>query len=66
MRMVAAVRKDVAVRKLNVVTFESPLAVELGPDFDTLPYMVVFSPEGKRTDIFGADRQKLDRTLASR
>ncbi len=63
LREIAAERKDVAVRKLNVVDFESPLAGELGPDFETLPYVVVFAPDGKRTDILGADLPKLDRTL---
>ncbi len=55
LRRIVAERKDVAVRKLNVVDFDSPLARELGPDFDGLPYVIVFSPRGKRTDIIGAD-----------
>jgi thiol-disulfide isomerase/thioredoxin len=65
LREITAERKDVAVRKLNVVSFESPLARELGPDFETLPFVVVFSPDGKRTDILGADLAKLDRTLGA-
>lgn len=56
-------RSDIAVRRLNVVDFESPLAGELGPDFEALPYLVVFSPSGKRTDINGADFARLDRAL---
>jgi hypothetical protein len=46
------------------VDFDSPLARELGPDFDSLPYVVVFSPKGKRTDIAGADLKKLDDVLS--
>jgi copper chaperone CopZ/thiol-disulfide isomerase/thioredoxin len=66
LREVMGARKDVAVRRLNVVSFESALAQELGPDFDSLPYVVVFSPEGKRTDVIGADLPRLDRALGAR
>ena len=66
LREITAARKDVAVRKLNVVSFESPLAQEMGPDFDSLPYVVVFSPEGKRTEVVGADLARLDRALGAR
>jgi copper chaperone CopZ len=66
LRELAGARADLAVRKLNVVSFETPLALELGAQFEYLPYMVVFSPEGERTDIHGADLEKLDRTLAGR
>jgi copper chaperone CopZ len=63
LRELLAERSDIAVRRLNVVDFESPLAGELGPDFEALPYLVVFSPSGKRTDINGADFARLDRAL---
>ena len=39
LREIARERSDVAVRKLNVVDFSSPLGKELGPDFDSLPYL---------------------------
>jgi hypothetical protein len=58
-------RPDVAVRKLNVVDFDTPLARELGSRFEALPYVVVFSPAGKRTDIMGIDFSKLDRALGT-
>ena len=64
LRELLAERSDIAVRRLNVVDFESPLAGELGPDFEALPYLVVFSPSGRRTDINGADFARLDRALA--
>jgi thiol-disulfide isomerase/thioredoxin len=63
LREIAAERPDVAVRKLNVVDFESPLAAELGPQFDALPYLVVFSPAGGRTVVVGLDPPALDRAL---
>lgn len=63
LRELVAERSDIAVRRLNVVDFDSPLAGELGPGFEALPYLVVFSPSGKRTDIEGADFARLDRAL---
>ena len=56
-------RRDIAVRKLNVVTMDSPLGLELGPDFDALPYVVVFSPDGERNDVVGYDEESLDDAL---
>src|SRR5262245_12925342 len=64
LREIVAARTDVAVRRLNVISFETPLASELGPSFMALPYLVVFSPSGKRTDIEGADFAKLDKALS--
>jgi copper chaperone CopZ len=63
LREVVATRKDVAVRKLNVVDFDTPLAKELGSRIEALPYVIVFDPAGKRTDIVGADFGKLDKAL---
>ena len=59
-------RADVAVRKLNVVDFESPLGKELGSRLEALPYLIVFTPSGKRIDIAGADMDKLDKALAAK
>jgi thiol-disulfide isomerase/thioredoxin len=64
LRELSAERKDLAVRKLNVVDFDTPLARELGGRFEALPYVVVISPSGKRTDIQGLDLKKLDQALA--
>jgi copper chaperone CopZ/thiol-disulfide isomerase/thioredoxin len=64
LREILGERSDVAVRRLNVVSFETPLASELGPNFQALPYLIVFSPSGKRSDIEGADFAKLDKVLA--
>jgi len=65
LREIVAARRDVAVRKLNVVDFDTPLARELGSRLDALPYMIVFDPSGKRTDIVGADFGKLDEALGA-
>ena len=65
LRELVASRPDLAVRKLNVVDFDTPLARELGARFEALPYLVVFTPSGKRTDIEGVAFDKLDRALAA-
>jgi copper chaperone CopZ len=65
LRELVQARADLAVRKLNVVDFDTPLARELGARFEALPYLVVFSPAGKRTDIEGVAFEKLDRALKS-
>ena len=63
LRQILAERKDVAVRKLNVVDFDTPLAREMGPGLDALPHVIVFTPSGKRTVITGIDFAKLDKAL---
>jgi len=66
LRDIVGKRPDVAVRKLNVVDFESPLGKELGSRLEALPYLIVFTPSGKRIDIAGADMEKLDKALAAK
>jgi thiol-disulfide isomerase/thioredoxin/copper chaperone CopZ len=66
LREIVAQRPDVAVRRLNVVDFDSPLAREQGSRLGQLPYLVVFSPTGKRAEVSGLDLKKLDALLASR
>jgi copper chaperone CopZ len=65
LRQLVEKRSDLAVRKLNVVDFDTPLARELGARFEALPYVIVFSPAGKRTEIQGIDFAKLDRALGA-
>ena len=64
LREIVEHRDDIAVRKLNVVDFESPLAREQGSKLRALPYLVVFSPAGKRTDLVGNDADKLVAALS--
>jgi len=66
LRQVVATRTDVAVRKINIVDFNKPVAKELGPRLRGLPYVVVFDPKGKRTDIMGANLDRLASALTSR
>jgi thiol-disulfide isomerase/thioredoxin len=63
LREIVADRKDIAVRKLNVVHFESPLARQLGRKLRGLPYLIVFAPDGKRTEILGENHKLLDAAL---
>jgi len=63
LRQVVTERSDVAIRKLNVRDFDTPLARELGPAFETLPYVVVLTPKGKRIDVVGTDFEALDKAL---
>jgi copper chaperone CopZ len=63
LRQVITQRTDVAIRKLNVRDFDTPLALELGSAFETLPYVVVITPKGKRIDVVGADFEALDKAL---
>jgi copper chaperone CopZ len=66
LREIVAERNDVAIRKLNVVSFDSPLAKELGDGFSALPYVVVFSPSGKRDDILGVNLIRLGGALSEK
>jgi thiol-disulfide isomerase/thioredoxin/copper chaperone CopZ len=64
LREIVAQRPDVAVRKLNVVDFDSPLARELG--IEMLPHVIVYTPKGKKTEIRGAELGKIDKALKTK
>jgi copper chaperone CopZ len=67
LREIAGRRTDVAIRKLDVVDFESALAKELGSGFEALPYVVVYTPSGRRIEIVGAaEPKKLEKALSSK
>jgi thiol-disulfide isomerase/thioredoxin len=58
-------RTDVAVRKLNVVSWESPLAKRHLAQVPNLPYVVVYGRDGKKVrDISGFDLAALDAAIA--
>ena len=65
LRALVAQRTDVAIRKLNVRDFDTPLAKELGPGFETLPWVVMVTPKGKKIEIAGTDFERLDKALAT-
>lgn len=57
-------RDDVAVRKLNVVDWDSAVAKRYLKDVPQLPYVMVFDREGKEVDaIFGLDIERLERAI---
>jgi thiol-disulfide isomerase/thioredoxin len=58
-------RADLAVRKLNVVSWNSPLAKRYLARVDKLPYVVVYGRDGKLVrGITGLDLEALDRAIA--
>lgn len=57
-------RPDLAVRKLNVVSWETPLAGRYMKDVSDLPYVVVYGKDGKRVGAMsGLDLPALDRLI---
>jgi thiol-disulfide isomerase/thioredoxin len=60
-----AKRADLAVRKLNVVSWETPLAARYLGGVSGLPYVVVYGKDGRRVDaVSGLDLAALDRAIA--
>jgi thiol-disulfide isomerase/thioredoxin len=57
-------RRDIAVRKIDIGSWESPVAKKWLEDVRELPFLVVFSPDGRRVaEIQGADFEALDTAL---
>ena len=57
-------RTDVAVRKLNVVSWETPLAERYMRNVPNLPYVIVYGKSGARLRaISGLDLEALDRAI---
>lgn len=57
-------RADLAVRKLNVVSWETPLAERYLRDVPTLPYVIVYGKTGKRVRaVSGLDLGALNRAI---
>lgn len=58
-------RSDIAVRKLNIVDWDSPIAAQHLASAGSLPYVIVFGPDGQKLDdIAGLDLPRLNRALA--
>ena len=58
-------RRDLALRKLNVVSWETPLAGRYLAGVPNLPYVVVYGKDGKRVEaVAGLDLDALDRAIA--
>ncbi len=65
MKIVLAARPDIALRKLDVVDWETPLARRYLKNTSGLPYVLVYDGKGKRVAaIQGLDLDRLDRAIA--
>jgi thiol-disulfide isomerase/thioredoxin len=57
-------RSDLAYRRLDVVDWDTPLAKHYIKDVPSLPYVIVFAPDGRRVDaIAGLDLARLDKAI---
>ncbi len=63
LRAFARTHRNVAIRKLNLARWDSPLARELGPRLTALPHLVVFTPDGRRREFDGATWETIARTM---
>ncbi len=63
LRELARTRRGIAIRKLNLARWDSPLAREFGPKLTALPHLVVFTPDGRRHEFDGASWDEIARTL---
>jgi thiol:disulfide interchange protein len=58
-------RNDLALRKLNVVSWDTPLAQRYLKNAPDLPYIMVYGKQGKRVaTITGLDLEALDEAIA--
>jgi thiol-disulfide isomerase/thioredoxin len=58
-------RGDLALRKLNVVSWETPLAQRYLKSIPSLPYLLVYGKNGQRVEaVAGLDLEALDRAIA--
>ena len=61
----AAHPTTIAYRKINIVDWESPVALQFLKEIDELPYAIVFDTKGKRfQDISGLDKAALFKLLS--
>jgi thiol-disulfide isomerase/thioredoxin len=64
-KKLAAKDSNVAYRKLNVMTWETPVALRYIQDVPALPYLVIYSADGKKLKaLHGADLAALDAAIA--
>lgn len=59
-------REDIAIRRLNFVSWDSPLAKQMDGQVKALPHMVIFAPNGTSTIIEGFNAKKLKEALAAK
>jgi len=57
-------RPDIAYRKLNIFQWDSPLAKRYMTNVQSMPYVVVYGPDGKKKgEVKGIDVDALARLL---
>lgn len=57
-------RNDLALRKLNIVNWDTPLAKRYLSDVPTLPYLIVFGRDGRQVrTVSGFDLEALDAAI---
>jgi thiol-disulfide isomerase/thioredoxin len=62
---IAAKRTDIAVRKINIGSWDTPVAERWLKEVPELPYLVIYDKQGRRVaTIAGAQLGKLDQALA--
>jgi thiol-disulfide isomerase/thioredoxin len=62
----ALAQADLAVRKINVVSWDTPIAARWLRDVSDLPYLVVYGVDGRRVaEIAGAKLDEIDRAIAA-
>lgn len=62
---ILAKRSDIAVRKINIGSWDTPVAERWLKEVPELPYLVIYDKQGKRVaTIAGAQLEQLDRILA--
>jgi thiol-disulfide isomerase/thioredoxin len=54
---------EVAVRKLNLARWDSPLAKEFGSRLTALPHLVIFTPDGRRHEFDGATWEQVAKAM---
>ena len=63
---ILANRSDIAVRKINVGSWDTPVAERWLQEVVELPYLIIYDKQGKRVaTIAGAQLEQLDRVLAA-
>ena len=57
-------RSDVVLRKLNMVSWETPLAERYLRGVESLPFVIVYGKDGKRVrTVVGLNTRALDRAI---
>lgn len=66
MQAVLAAHDDIALRKVNIVDWDSEAAKQHMKGVPNLPYVIVYGPDGKRVEaISGLELEKLDAAIAA-